>query len=1306
MIKLRARLVWWLVVFLVVVSTWFGAVIALAQGPVTRPTPTTMPGAPSSGGQNTTALQQPDLVVKAINVLPSNPYVDQEFTIEVIIANQGDADVPVGNNFFVDLYIDPPTPPPPGYKGTPTFSWGVQYFWVPAGGEWSLRFTTVFTNTGGHQVFAVIDPDGFVVERDEENNVEGPVLFSVRTTHFWRQSTHEDFQKGFSNLDLSHPRGLVQLGLWTDFFRQTGDVVYLTQQFDEPEFDRALYFPDTRVNPITYTDSLSRTITDTVSQIKPVLTKGPGNEIAIIWEDWRNGGLDSDIYFARSSDNGKTWSNAVRVNQDPIDSGQSQLDPVVIYNEACGRYHAFWADNRLGSFDIWHAYSTDGVTWVEPPVGTGSNPINTFTDDPLAPQTKPTVDVDDNGVIYLAWQDRRKGNDDIFFAYSTDCGQTWSDNAFVTDDPSITTQDQRAPSIAVVSGSTLTETEVYLAWQDTRNDAGDVFVVFGRPSPPPLEPFTFDIDVKMNTDDATALQRDPALDAVPIFIEVEYTVEIDQNTSVDCTVEWRTTAIHVAWQDYRNGNADVFYGWMFSNVVFSRIINGDNNCLREPEFSTNKPQIQPFTPVTNFNVQTVAVPPLSEAACWGPNSDRTYDQTQTWQGDPTVKVVNEFTVRVGWSDGRSYDDLNYDIHIASFSRLDKESFNYLDSVGWGMVNNNVKRLQAIFDEEKGLYRDGYADYLPAGASQRRPTMLADPFVVAWDDNRYDNPSSGGQINRDIFSAEFVGEPRGTYISPVFDAGAEAVWYDIQWWAATQTDASLVLQTRLGTTPNPPMDDVEANGWTRWSGVGGAGGVYDAPGQNIRDADGKILPKARYVQYRILINQDRPPGVTSKNGACVSEVTLNYQPIFKTIFLPIVQNGASGGTGTTAVPNDEYYQTYQWNLKMVNAEAAWAQSKGDNVIIAIVDTGIDSGHPEFAGKLVNGYDFVNDDSDPDDEDGHGTHVAGIAAAMTNNNEGVAGMGWNALIMPLKVFDNSGFASDSDVAAAIRYAADNGAKIINLSLGGPNDSQTIRDAIQYASSKGVLVIAASGNEYKNNNPTIYPAAIPEVLAVAAVDDQQQHASYSSAGAYVDVAAPGGDPTDQFDSTVTHWIWSTYPRTMAGIPKLGYNAEAGTSQATPLVSGLAALIWSKNPSLSASQVASIIINTVTDLGAPGKDDFFGYGLVNAGAAVQQASVAPRLTSMARRTTKTPYTGAPQPFNRVTGFKPGELLVGLRPGVTVASVEAWLGTYGATPVEEVLEGVWLVRVPVGQELSTLTALVNHPAVRYAEPNYLYTLQ
>lgn len=1305
----RARQVGWILAFLLLAGAWLGVAVVLAEGPTPRPTPTTVPGAPvPQKGQGPTALQQPDLVVKAINVLPPNPYVDQEFTIEVIIANQGDGDVPQNNNFFVDLYIDPPTPPPPGYQGTPTFSWGVQYFWVPAGGEWSLRFTTVFTNTGGHQVYAVIDPDGFVVERDEENNVGGPTLFSVRTTHFWRQSSHEDFNQGFSNLNLSHPRGLIQLGLWTDRFRETGDTVYIAQQFDEPEFDRNIYFPDHRVNPISYPDPLSPTvmISDTTSQIKPVLANGPGNTIGIIWEDWRNGGLDSDVYFATSTDEGRTWSAPVRVNQDPPDSGYSQLDPVIIYNEACGRWHAFWADNRLGSFDIWHAYSTDGVTWTEPPIGTHQNPINTFTDNQNAPQTHPTVAVDQNGYLYLAWQDRRKGNDDIFFAYSTDCGDTWSDNAFVTDDPMITTQDQRAPSIAVVSGSVLTETEVYLAWQDTRNDDGDIFVVFGHASPPPLEPFTFDFDVKMNTDGTSALQQDPALDAVPIAIEVEYTVQIDENTSVDCKVEWRTTSIHVAWQDYRNGNADVFYGWMFSDLTFSRIVDGDNRCLQEPEFSSNKPQIQSFIPVANFDVQTVVMPPLSEAACWGPNSNSTYNQTQTWQGEPTVKVVNEFTVRVAWSDGRSYDDLNYDIHIASFSRLDQESYNYLDLVGWAMVNNNVKRLRAIFDEENGTYRAGYTDYLPAGASQRRPTMLANPFVVAWDDNRNDDPTTGGAINRDIFTARFVGEPRGTYISPVFDAGAEAVWYDIQWWAATQTDASLVLQTRLGSTPNPPLDDVEANGWTRWSGVGGVGGVYDAPGQNIRDADGKILPKARYIQYRILINQDRPPSVTNGNGACISEVTLNYQPVFKNVYLPIVLNGSQGGTGTTAVPNDPYYQTYQWNMKMVNAESAWGLSKGDNVIVAVVDTGIDLGHPEFAGKLVPGYDFVRDDSEPDDEDGHGTHVAGIVGANTDNNQGVAGMGWNVQIMPLKVFDNTGFATDSDVADAIRYAADNGARIINLSLGSPNDSQTIRDAIQYARNKGVLVIAASGNEYKNGNPPIYPAAIPEVLAVAAVDDQQQHASYSSTGSYVDVAAPGGDPTDQFDSTVTHWIWSTFPRTMAGIPAIGYNGMSGTSQAAPLVSGLAALIWSKNPSLTADQVASIIINTATDLGTPGKDDFFGYGLVNAATAVQQASVAPRLTATSRRLAKTLPSPDPQPFNLATRFKPGELLVGLRPGVTTASVETWFEAYGVTPVKEILEGVWLVRVPVGRELSTLSALADHPAVRYVEPNYLRTLQ
>jgi len=292
-----------------------------------------------------------------------------------------------------------------------------------------------------------------------------------------------------------------------------------------------------------------------------------------------------------------------------------------------------------------------------------------------------------------------------------------------------------------------------------------------------------------------------------------------------------------------------------------------------------------------------------------------------------------------------------------------------------------------------------------------------------------------------------------------------------------------------------------------------------------------------------------------------------------------------------VPNDPGYG-FQWGLPKINAPAAWDITTGSSdVVIAVVDTGIDLEHPDFncPGKFVPGYDFYNNDSNPDDDHnyGHGTHVAGIAAACTNNATGVAGVAWGARLMPVKVLSASGGGTYATVAEGITYAADNGADIINLSLGGLDPSTTMANAIQYAVDRGVLVVAAAGNcaqdGYQCNyiyNPIMYPAAYETTFAVAATDSNDAWANFSEHHPYVDVAAPGVS------------IMSTVPG--------GYSYLNGTSMATPYVSGLAALIWSLDPSLTHDQVREVIQSSADDLGTPGKDDYFGYGRIDAWQAL----------------------------------------------------------------------------------------------------------
>jgi len=288
------------------------------------------------------------------------------------------------------------------------------------------------------------------------------------------------------------------------------------------------------------------------------------------------------------------------------------------------------------------------------------------------------------------------------------------------------------------------------------------------------------------------------------------------------------------------------------------------------------------------------------------------------------------------------------------------------------------------------------------------------------------------------------------------------------------------------------------------------------------------------------------------------------------------------------PNDPYWSS-QWSMTKIEAPAAWDITTGSSsVAIAIVDTGVDLFHPDLSGKLVSGYDFVNDDDTPQDDHGHGTHVAGIATAKTDNGTGVAGLSWGAKIMPVKAMDDSGGGKYEDIANGIIFAANHGADIINLSLGGSAYSSVLEEAVEYAHNLGCVIVAATGN---NSSSVSYPAGYPEVIAVAATDSNDQRASFSNYGPEVDVAAPGVSIRSTY-----WWGGSTY------------EWLNGTSQASPHVAGLAALIWSVNPGLSNTQVESIIKQTADDLGTAGRDDYYGFGRINARRAL--GATAPSLT------------------------------------------------------------------------------------------------
>jgi subtilisin family serine protease len=278
--------------------------------------------------------------------------------------------------------------------------------------------------------------------------------------------------------------------------------------------------------------------------------------------------------------------------------------------------------------------------------------------------------------------------------------------------------------------------------------------------------------------------------------------------------------------------------------------------------------------------------------------------------------------------------------------------------------------------------------------------------------------------------------------------------------------------------------------------------------------------------------------------------------------------------------------FQYGLNKINAYGAWDVTTGSrSVKIAIVDSGIRSTHPDFAGRVLPGYDFFNNDADPSDDVGHGTHVAGIAAAAGDNGEGIAGMCWQCSILPVKVGGEEGIPNDA-LVNGIRWSVDQGARVINLSLGGEDDSPAIHEAIKYAVSKNVVVVVAAGNSADDGNPVEYPAAYGEVIAVGATDHNDQRAFFSQVHPYVDVSAPGWN------------IASTWSDS-ADIP-FSYLSESGTSMAAPFVTGLAGLLLSVNPNLDVNAVRSILTGTVDDLGQPGVDWEHGAGRINAARAV----------------------------------------------------------------------------------------------------------
>ena len=824
----------------------------------------------------------PDLVVESIRVIPATPILGEPAIIQVVIHNQSLYDIAdPTNNFWTDVYVDPGVVPIQlGQEGVD--AWQCQATWVPAGGRHTLQTEYTFDDVRTFTLWAQVDTDGHVAEANENNNVTGPVSVQVRSRHMLVHETLQDFQLGLaSTLDGSHSEGVLRPGLFVEPWQEP-PAVPLENSIYQPDFkvDDA---PDPVGEPTTW------------NQIKPAIDSH-GQQVFAVWEDGRNGGVfNRDIYFSRSLNGGETWSRpTVRVNwDDPISHDADQISPDITYDPTHGtgngRLYAVWQDERehpeLESFDIFFAYSDDlGATW--------SPGVKLNDDVGVATQLNPAVTVGKSEFlnetvnhVYVVWQDRRNGNDDIYLARSDDGGATWSSNYFVTDDPDMTLQNQAAPAVSVENYWG----RVYVGWEDWRDpEQPEIYVMWSKDLGR-----TFGVDVPVTYvpygQPRTTYRQAPDLVA-HTTVELEW---YDDPLLGPRLITTTIAVVHVAWQEGLQEESDIYYSY----AVYDPQLPESGPvpyewCFEEPQL------------VNGYELPSDYVRPPSGSLSW--------PLEPSWQGQVSLDLIPDNTVvtpcllasseiyskgvMIAWSDARSYDEWRHEIHVRRVASPDGDPKSYVACErprDAGMVNSNAK-LHVFRDDPTQ-----YEIFKPAAARQSDPYLVVDDngtVYVAWDDDRWDDPFRVGSVrNRDIFASRMEATTTGAYISPVIQSRtAEPAWYVLSWWAATGHSTDVLFQTRFGTTPNPPQQDVAANGWTRWTGNpgstylgcdSGVGCYYDAPGRHIvgpngDDWFGDTNPGAYpYMQYKIIMR--------GKNRwTALSQVIIHYKGP-EEIYLPLV-----------------------------------------------------------------------------------------------------------------------------------------------------------------------------------------------------------------------------------------------------------------------------------------------------------------------------------------------------------------------------------------------------------------------------------
>lgn len=379
---------------------------------------------------------------------------------------------------------------------------------------------------------------------------------------------------------------------------------------------------------------------------------------------------------------------------------------------------------------------------------------------------------------------------------------------------------------------------------------------------------------------------------------------------------------------------------------------------------------------------------------------------------------------------------------------------------------------------------------------------------------------------------------------------------------------------------------------------------------------------------------------------------------------------SGDSRVHAVTVDDPHLSLQWALQAdaaggLDLNSTRSHGTGAGVKVAVIDSGVDGRHPDLAGGVLSGAvtagdGYVEWGGDRDvSTDGHGTHVAGIIAARTDNGQGISSLAPDATILPVRVLDSEGGGWSSDVAEAVVWAVDHGAKVVNLSLAGGTYDSLLDRAVAYATGRGAIVVAAAGNRYQDGNPLTYPANYAGVVGVGALDSAGGHyrAPFSNTGGYVDLTAPGVD------------ILST-------VPGAGYRFKSGTSMAAPYVASVAAVLTSAAGGASAAERVHALLTTASDKGTTGRDQAYGYGAVNPLAALRRLGVAP-------------WEGTPPPVVRggpwVSLTVASSAVYGTRYRASGAVTDSLTGlpVSGAKVRLEVAEGATTWSAPVSADIS-----------------------